>query len=60
MNTTKLKKARQLFDRPDIPRHIVRHNIRSWARSIRMLGDKHLLAVPVQRKTPMSSFKEAA
>lgn len=42
MNTTYLTRARHLFDRPYIPRHIVRHNCRAWARSVRMLGDKWL------------------
>lgn len=51
MNTTKLRQARRLFDRPDIPRHIVRHNMRSWVRSVRMLGDKWLIAAPINRKT---------
>lgn len=44
MNTTFLKLARQHFDRPYIPRHIVRHNCRQWARSLRHLGNKWLLA----------------
>lgn len=49
MNTTFLRLARQHFDRPYIPRHIVRHNVRQWAKSLRHLGDKWLLAQKVTR-----------
>lgn len=49
MNTTMLKLARKHFDRPDLPRSIVRHNCRQWARSIRHLGVKWLLATPVTK-----------
>ena len=51
MNTTMLKLARQHFDRPYLPRSIVRHNCRQWARSIRHLGSKWLLAEHVERKS---------
>lgn len=47
MNTTMLTRARRLFDRPGIPRNVVRHNCRQWARSVRMLGDKWLIAKPI-------------
>jgi hypothetical protein len=50
MNTVMLKRARRNFDRPGIPRHTVRHNIRAWARSIRHLGNNWLLAEYVERK----------
>jgi hypothetical protein len=51
MNTTFLKLARKYFDRPYIPRHIVRHNCRQYVRSIRFLGDKWLLATKVEKRT---------
>ena len=50
MNTTLLKLARKHFDRPEIPRHIVRHNCRQWAKSLRHLGDKWLLANKVEKQ----------
>lgn len=55
MNTTRLKQVRRLFDHEGVPRHIVRHNMRSWVRNLRNLGDKWVLAQPVQRKTPMDA-----
>lgn len=52
MNTTRLKQVRRLFDHEGVPRHIVRHNMRSWVRQVRQLGDKWVLAQPVTRKVP--------
>lgn len=49
MNITFLKLARKHFDRPDIPRHIVRHNCRAWAKSLRHLGSNWLLAQKVSK-----------
>lgn len=49
MNTQMLQRARRNFDRPDIERHLVRHNIRAWVRSVRILGDKWLLANHITR-----------
>jgi hypothetical protein len=49
MNTTRLKQARRLYVHQDVDMSTARHNIRQWVRSVRMLGDKWLLAVPVQR-----------
>ena len=49
MPITLLKRVREHFDRPYIERHIVRHNIRSWVASIRYLGDKWLLANPINK-----------
>ena len=49
MNTKMLKLVRQNFDRPEIPRDLVRHNCRAWIRSIRSLGDKWLLAIKVEK-----------
>jgi len=47
MNTRMLTRARLMFDRPDVPRHIVRHNCRAWARAVRKLGPKWVLAQPL-------------
>lgn len=49
MNTTYLTMARRLFDRPDVPRTVVRHNMRSWVASLRYLGPNWLALRPVQR-----------
>ena len=49
MPITLLTRVRRQFDRPYIDRHIVRHNIRSWVASIRYLGDKWLLANPINK-----------
>lgn len=38
MNTTRLAQARRLFTNELAPRHIQRHNMRAWVRSIRELG----------------------
>jgi hypothetical protein len=50
MNTKMLKHVRTLFNTEGVERRINRHNQRQWVRSIRFLGDKWLLATPVQRK----------
>lgn len=47
MKTTILVRARQHFN--CAIRDINRHNQRSWVRSLRFLGDKWLLAMPVSR-----------
>ena len=44
MNIKMLTLARQNFCHPQAPSHVQRHNIRAWVRSIRLLGDKWLLA----------------
>ena len=49
MNTTRLKQARRLFVHQDVDQSTARHNIRAWARSLRMLGDKWLLAGNVEK-----------
>jgi hypothetical protein len=51
MNVIYLRQARRLFDNPGVPRGVVRHNIRAWVRSVRMLGDQWLLAQPIGRKS---------
>ena len=50
MNTKMLRHVRTLFNTEGVERRINRHNQRQWVRSIRFLGDKWLLATPVQRK----------
>ena len=50
MNTAILKHVRSLFVREMVPKSTARHNMRQWVRSVRMLGDKHLLAVKVPKK----------
>lgn len=47
MPTQMLRRARELWNTGNT--RIDRHNQRSWIRSIRFLGDKWLLAKPVQR-----------
>lgn len=48
MNTTRLKQARRLFQHDGVPMQQARHNMRQWARSVRMLGPRWR-AVPVSR-----------
>jgi hypothetical protein len=50
MNTEALKHVRALWSNPRAPQAINRANQRKWVRSIRMLGDKWLLAQPIERK----------
>ena len=45
-----LRRARQLFNAPGVPAHITRHNRHQWVRSVRRLGDKWLLAKPLERR----------
>lgn len=44
MNTTMLRLARKNFCHDMAPINTQRHNIRAWVRSLRILGDKWLLA----------------
>lgn len=46
MNTQTLRRLRQLFN-CGVP-SIDRHNQRQWVRSVRHLGDRWLLAKPMQ------------
>ncbi len=50
MNTRILKHVRSLFVREMVPMSTARHNMRQWVRSVRFLGDKHLLAAKVAKK----------
>lgn len=49
MNTSHLRRVRRLFMVPGVPTVTARHNMRQWVVSIRHLGDKWLIAKPVQR-----------
>lgn len=51
MNTAILKRARELWAINDVPRDIARHNIRAWVKSVRLLGDRALLANKIERKS---------
>jgi len=50
MNTTMLKKVRELYNVDYIPYHENRANQRKWVKSVRMLGDKWLLRQQQQRR----------
>jgi hypothetical protein len=51
MNTTVLKKVRQMFNNPYAPPNYNRAYQRKWVRQVRNLGDKWLLAKSVRRCT---------
>lgn len=50
MKTARLKQARRLFFHEAVPASTARHNARQWVRSLRHLGDRWLLAKPVNRE----------
>jgi len=50
MNTTLLRKAREVWLRDDIPRATARNYVLQWARSVHQLGDRWLLARYIERK----------
>lgn len=50
MNTNVLTHVRRAYNNPDVPRQTNRHNQRAWVRSVRFLGDRWLLAKPIERK----------
>lgn len=50
MNTKMLKVARRLWNVDGVPAQLNRANARKWVRSLRGLGNRWLLAAPVQRK----------
>ena len=50
MNTKLLTIARRNFCRAYIPTHLQRHNMRAWVRSLRILGDRWLLAEHLNAK----------
>lgn len=49
MNTNLLRRVRKMFACEYAPRSVQRHNMRAWARSVRLLGDKWLIANPARR-----------
>jgi hypothetical protein len=49
MKTSLLIRARKHFVIDMVPTHTQRHNMRSWVRSVRQLGDKWLLSKQVNR-----------
>lgn len=49
MNIKMLKMARRLWNVDYLPKDINRANARKWVRSVRILGDKWLLAKKVER-----------
>jgi len=50
MNTIILKRARELWCNDMTPITTQRHNIRAWVRSVRNLGNKHILAIKIVKK----------
>ena len=50
MNITLLTRARKHFVHDLAPTHTSRHNMRQWVRSVRLLGDKWLIAKPLERR----------
>lgn len=53
MNVKMLRRVRRLFTVEGVPMHTQRHNQRQWIKSIRFLGERWLLAKPVERRIPM-------
>ena len=49
MNTAFLTRVRGLYCVDGVPVSTQRHNMREWVKSIRFLGDKWLLAKPINR-----------
>lgn len=49
MNTQVLRRVRQLFSNPHIPAEHNRSYQRQWVKQVRHLGDRWLLAKPVER-----------
>lgn len=49
MNTVLLRLARKNFCHAMAPTTTQRHNIRAWVRSLRLLGDKWLLAQHINK-----------
>jgi hypothetical protein len=50
MNTKMLKQVRELWNVDHVSRETNRANQRKWIQSIRMLGDKWLLAKPLEKR----------
>jgi len=50
MRTRALKMVRELFAVDYMPRHTQRHNQRAWVKSVRQLGDRWLIAKPLEKQ----------
>ncbi len=50
MNVRMLRHVRKLWNVAYMPREINRANQRKWVRSVRVLGDRWLLAKHIERK----------
>ena len=50
MRTRALKLVRELFAVDYMPRHTQRHNQRQWVKSERQLGDRWLIAKPLEKQ----------
>ena len=50
MNTAMLTRARRHFCSDFVPQIVNRRYMRSWVRSVRLLGSKWLLAAPIAAK----------
>ena len=51
MTTTQLaRRAVRLYNCDMVPKRVNRHNQLQWIASVRRLGDKWLLAVPIKRE----------
>lgn len=50
MNTTLLRRAIRNWTSPMVPRAINRANQRKWIEAVQRLGDKWLLAQPLERR----------
>jgi len=53
MKTKALKMVREMFAVDYVPRHTQRHNQRQWVKSVRQLGDRWLVARPLDLKRRM-------
>jgi hypothetical protein len=49
---SQIKKAFRLYKNAGTDKAIIRHNVRNWLRAMELLGDSHILATFVPRKTP--------
>lgn len=56
MNTNMLKHVRTLWNVEYVPREVNRANQRKWVRSVRILGDRWLLAQHVSRLSEPQNF----
>lgn len=51
MKYSTVKKAFLLFTNDNADKALIRANVKRWLAAMMYLGDKHILAIPVQRKT---------